>query len=207
MQLTVVFEHWHLGDGNYPAFAAGDEARLSFELDVTAVNIADEATGDEVRQVRDAEYEIVGCVIRQYQDGISSPFPIVEAGWLRFYCPSSVAANLAVGSRVKLRGHLALDHYLWVEFLDRYPDPPDLFYAVRVTRVRQVRIPSRFVTSSSKSMSHPTVVAPGEYTSDDVREVPSVEDEAEGPSFSLLDLDLLPPGAGPVRPTFFAHDV
>src|SRR5438128_12297366 len=29
MKLTAVFEHWHLGDGNYPALAVGDEVRLS----------------------------------------------------------------------------------------------------------------------------------------------------------------------------------
>jgi len=58
MQLTTVFEHWHLGDGNYPAFAVGQEARLSFELDVTSAELADEATHDELRQLRDAEYEV-----------------------------------------------------------------------------------------------------------------------------------------------------
>jgi hypothetical protein len=36
MKLTVVSELWHLGDGNYPAFAVGHEARLSFEPDVLA---------------------------------------------------------------------------------------------------------------------------------------------------------------------------
>src|SRR5690349_12451775 len=134
MQLTTVFEHWHLGDGNYPPFAVGDEVRLSFELEVTSAERATEETADEVRQLRDAEYEIVGRVIRLY--GNSSAFPVVEAGCLRFYCPASETADLAVGSKVRLQGRLALDHYQWVGLLDRYPDPPDLFYAVRVVRVR-----------------------------------------------------------------------
>ncbi len=202
MPFSVVFEHWHLGDGNYPAFAAGDETRLSFELGVASIELVDETVEDEVRQIRDAEYVIVGRVIRQYQDGVSSMFPVVEAGWLRFYCPSSATATLAVGSRVMLRGQLALDHYLWVENLDRYSDPPDLFYAVRIARVRRVHIPEQFIHRSGTSLSHPTAVAPDKYSMDDVRDVPCVSDDADGPSFSLLDLELLPPGTGPLRPGF-----
>ena len=142
MKLTVVFEHWHLGDGNYPAFAVGDEARLSFELDVLASEPAAPDAPESVRQLRDAEYEVTASVLRLYDDGLNSPFPVFEAAWLRFYSPSQAVSGLAQGSRVRLRGTFALDHYLWVEFLDRYPDPPDLFYNVRVARVRRVAIPA-----------------------------------------------------------------
>lgn len=67
MHLTVVFEHWHLGDGNYPAFSAGDEARLSFELNAASVDQVSEAEVESVRQIQDADYEIVGRVIRSYE--------------------------------------------------------------------------------------------------------------------------------------------
>ncbi len=202
MQITVVFEHWHLGDGNYPAFAVGDEARLSFELDASAVECVGDGAGDIVDQVKDAEYVIVGRVIRQYPDGASSSFPVVEAGWLRFYCPTSCAAGLPVGTTVRFQGRLALDHYQWVECLDRYPEPPDLFYAVRVARVREVRIPTRFVQRRGKSLTYPTTVAPGEYAPEDVRDVALVSAETDGPTFSLLDLTVLPIGAGPGQPAF-----
>ena len=36
-----------------------------------------------------------------------------------------------------------IDHYLQVEYLDTYPDPPDLFYSLRVTRIRKVAVPER----------------------------------------------------------------
>ena len=202
MVLTVVFEHWHLGDGNYPAFAVGDEARLSFELDASVVEAVGDDVVESVRQLSDAEYEVVGRVIRRYPDGASSTFPVVEAGWLRFYCPAGGAPGLAVGTKARLRGQLALDHYQWVESLGHYPDPPDLFYGVRVTRVREVRIPDGFVQRSAGSLAHPTTVAPGEYAPGDVREVAAVGEEGGDPAFSLLDLELLPPGAGPARPTF-----
>jgi hypothetical protein len=197
MQLTVVFEHWHLGDGNYPAFAVGQEARLSFELEVDSAELADEAAPDELRQLRDAEYEVVGRIIRQYPGA-----PVIESDWFRFYCPfNAAAADLPVGSRGRLRGRLALDHFQWVEFLDRYPDPPDLFYSVRVVRIRQVDIPERFIHRSEQTLSHPTVIGTEEYHEDDVREVEKVSDR-DGELFSLLDLELLPRGAGPQRPTF-----
>ena len=50
-------------------------------------------------------------------------------------------------------------------------------------------------------------VAPGKYTSEDVREVAAVTEMAAGPSFSLLDLELLPAGVGSGRPRSVAHDV
>jgi hypothetical protein len=203
VQLTVVFEHWHLGDGNYPAFAVGDEARLSFELQVVDVEVVHETTEDQISPLRDAEYEIVGRVIRRYAELDSSPFPVVEAGWLRFYCPSRIAEDLTVGSKVRLRGTLALDHYRWVEFLERYPNPPDLFYGVRVTRVRQVQIGERFVQRSAHGIGLPTAVGPDDYTSAEVRDVPAVGGESGGPAFSLLDLAILPSGSGPTRPSFF----
>src|SRR5215510_2433004 len=194
MQITVVFEHWHLGDGNYPAFAVGDEARLSFEFDVSSVEPIADDVGDQVQQLRDAEYEIVGRVLRQYPDGVSSTFPVVEAGWLRFYCPASAAADLPVGTKARLRGRLALDHHQWVEFLERYADPPDLFYPVRVARVRQVHIPDRFISRSERSVASPTVISTQDYNLSDVREMAAVTEGDEWPAFSLLDLELLPPG-------------
>lgn len=207
MQLTAVFEHWHLGDGNYPALAVGDEARLSFELDAAAVEPAPPDAPAAVAHLRDAEYAVTARVIRRYDDGAGSTFPVLEAGWFRFYSPTSAAAALPVGSVVHLRGRVALDHYLWVEFRTRYPDPPDLFYGVRVVRVRQVAIPERFVRRDARSVSHPTALAPGEYDLATVRDVSQVAELEDGPAFSLVDLDILPAGAGPARPTFSGADV
>ncbi len=204
MNLTAVFEHWHLGDGNYPALAVGDEARLSFELDIQSIELVPPETPDAVAQVRDAEYRITGRVIRRYDDGVGTTFAVLEAGWLRFYCPSARAATLPVGSCVRLLGTLALDHYLWVEFLDRYPDPPNLFYNLRVARIRRVVIPERFVRRGPKSVSYPTCLPPERYGPDGYENVPVVEESEHGPAFSLIDFELLPVGSGPERPTFVA---
>jgi hypothetical protein len=205
MQLTIVFEHWHLGDGNYRAFAVGEDARLSFELHVDSFEVVSQEIDEQISQVRDAEYEIVGRVIRQYGDVDSSRFPVLEAGWLRFYCPHNFAPDLELGTMVRLRGVLALDHYQWVEFLEEYPNPPDLFYGVRVTRVRQVKIPERLIQRSAHGMGHPTSVGPDDYMPQQPREVRAVGDESDGPAFSLLDVEVLPSGEGPKRPSFFAQ--
>ena len=204
MKLTAVFEHWHLGDGNYPALAVGDEVRLSFELTIHAVDPLPHDAAEEVVQIQDAEYAIAARLIRRYAEGDGREFPVFEADWFRFYCPIAPPDDLPIGARVRLRGTLALDHYLWVEFLHRYPDAPDLFYNLRVARVRQVRIPPRFVTRTQESLSHPTSVAPTNYGAGDVIDVRRVAERDDGPAFSLVEFEPLPAGAGPSRPTFIA---
>ena len=203
MKLTAVFEHWHLGDGNYPPLSIGDEVCLSFEVNTHAIEPAPPDAPEAVEQLRDAEYEITARVIRSYGDGIGSRFAVFEAAWFRFYCPCQAAAALVAGDRVRLRGNVALDHYLWVEFLERYPDPPDLFYNLRVTRVRRIIIPDRFIRRGEKSLSYPVSLAPKHYEPAAHEDVQTVEESVEGPAFSLIDFELLPAGSDPKRPTFF----
>jgi hypothetical protein len=201
MQLTAVFEHWHLGDGNYPAFRVGDEVRLSFEMAADEMaHAAGRMTG--LVPLRDAEYEVVADVIKHYAKSDGSSFPVFQADWFRFYIPPGEPNDFAVGVRVRLRGTVALDHFFWVEFLERWTDPPDLFYGCRITRIRQVRIPPHLVNRSEWSMSHPASVGPADYAPDDVVDVAAVVEESANPAFSLLDLEILPVGAGPERPSF-----
>ena len=204
MKLTAVFEHWHLGDGNYYAFAVGDAVRLSFEFDIDHMELALPDAPVSVEQIRDAEYAVTARVIRRYADGIDSPFPVLDAGTLRFYVPSRLASELLPNSVVHLRGTFALDHYLWVEFLDRYADAPNLFYDVRVVRIRRVAIPESFIHKTERSMSFPTSLRPEDYSSDGYEDVAKVEKRSDGPSFSLIDFETLPAGSvGSTRPTFF----
>jgi hypothetical protein len=52
MHFTVLFEHWHLGDGNYPAFSRGDTARLPFELYASGSTSSVGTAGANVRTAR-----------------------------------------------------------------------------------------------------------------------------------------------------------
>ena len=204
MKLTAVFEHWHLGDGNYYAFAVGDEVRLSFELDIDQMKLTSPDAPVSFEQIHDAEYAVTARVIRRYADGIDSAFPVLDAGPLRFYVPSSLASDLPPDTMVCLRGIFALDHYLWVEFLDRYADAPDLFYDVRVVRIRRITIPERFVRRAERSLSFPTSLRPEDYVCQGYEEVPRVEERSDRPSFSLIDFETLPAGTlVSARPTFF----
>ena len=204
MNLTAVFEHWHLGDGNYRAFAVGDEVRLSFELDLNHIEPAPKGAPESFERVRDADYAATARVIRSYALNVESTFPVFEAAGFRFYSPSARASGLVAGRMVRLRGRLALDHYQWVEFLERYPDPPDLFYNLRVARIRRIAIPAHFVRRSERGVVYPTSVRPKDYHEDSYRDVQRVAEGEGGPAFSLIDFEALPAGAGPARPTFFS---
>jgi hypothetical protein len=193
MKLTAVFEHWHLGDGNYPAFSVGDEGRLSFELGIASVDLVPADASPAFEHVRDAEYAVTARVIRLYSFGGGSPFPVFEASdGMRFFSPASPTSDFILDSVVRLRGTLMLDHYQWVEFLGRYNDPPGLFYSVRVARIRRIVIPKRFVKRDDRSVGHPTSLSPDDYAANAYDDVQTIEESPEGPSFSLIDFEMLP---------------
>src|SRR5690242_6818889 len=162
MPLTVLFEHWHLGDGNYPAFSRGDSARLAFELYASRCETPRRTESPSLDQIRDCDYRATARIIRTYDRG-NSQFAVLEADWLRFYCTDGAVAEHAVGELVAVEGQLALDHYMWVEFLDRYPNTPDLFYNVIVERIRRVRIAERFVSRSDEALAYPTSLDSSNY--------------------------------------------
>ena len=154
MQLTAVFESWHIGDGNYPPLHRGQLVRLSFELEASNLAIAPVAAGARFEHRGNAEYRGVGRVLRVYRGEAS--IAVIEANGFRFYVNGPVAENLAAGASVEFAGTLLLDHYLWVEFLSRYSDPPDLFYNLRVTRILRVSVPERFIARHSRGKALPT---------------------------------------------------
>jgi hypothetical protein len=160
MDLFAVFETWHLGDGNYPAFKKGELVNLSFELEPDELANANASSSERFHHCGQAEYEFAGTVLRTYGcDTDSDRVVVVKADQFRFYITSPLTAGLLVGNKVSGRGTLALDHYLWVEFLSRYPDPPDLFYNLRVMEITRARIPERFVARSGLNVSYPTRVS------------------------------------------------
>lgn len=85
--------------------------------------------------------------------GLSVPSFFVDRAARRFG-----AQRIATGEWdvVRVDGPLLLDHYMWVEFLDRYPDPPDLFYRVRIDRIRVPAVPERLITKSANGVAGPT---------------------------------------------------
>jgi hypothetical protein len=137
MKLTAIFELWHISDGNYPPFHKGQLVNLSFKLFTTNIEKADSQTLEYFEHLGDAVYRFSGKVLKNYGDE-KHPFIIVQAKDFRFYIADALAKGLDEGDRLVGEGSLGLDTYYWVEFLDSYDDPPDLFYHLEVKRIRKI---------------------------------------------------------------------
>ena len=180
MELTAIFKSWHLGDGNYPLFSKGMMVNLSFEMGVQSIEAAPPASSDSFVHEGSGLYRFSGRVIRQYDiDGTN--LCIIEVSNFRFYACGQEVRNLAAGTTVRGTGMLALDHYLWVEYLDKYEDPPNLFYDLRVERLTEVQMPERFITRHAQGMGHPTSLFPEQYGPEDTKVVESMLREAGPP--------------------------
>ena len=189
MKVTAVFESWHIGDGNYPPLARGDAVRLSFELEPTSLAQSTVPAEGWIEHLGDAEYRGAGRVLRRYGDE-NGALVVLEAGGFRFYVNSPEAAPLTPGAWVEFAGTLLLDHYIWVEYLHTYPDPPDLFYSLRVAGIRRVRVPERFVSRHERGKAFPTRVGPADFA--EVEELATMEGCAFDEEFFIVDFD----GAG-----------
>lgn len=199
MKLTAVFETWHIGDGNYPPFHKGMNVNLSFELMPESLRKVDRGRKQVWNQFEDAEYEFCGDVLKVYSN--ENRIVVLEMEGFRCYVNSFPKDNLELneGDRVEGRGQLLLDHYIWVEYLHTYPDPPDLFYSLKVERIRAVAIPEQLIRRSEKGMSYPCSLSPPQYRTAKVREVEEMEDN--GCKFYLVDFDSAG-GSEAVRRTF-----
>jgi hypothetical protein len=156
MKLIAAFESWHLGDGNYPPLRRGQ--LVSHDDPESFENLGDD------------RYRFCATVLKVYNG--EDPIVILEVNEFRFYVNAGL--GVAVGSRVAGEGSLAFDHYLWVEFLDRYDAPPDLFYSLRVERIRAVDRRGRTETDLSAST--------------EVREVEDMKDD-KCSDYYLIDLN------------------
>ena len=111
---------------------------------------------------------------------------VVSAGDFRFY----INRSLQVEERqyVHGRGVLLLDHYLWVEYLDRYHNPPDLFYQLLVERIRRIQIPESLISRYPKGKALPASLNPIAYDANTVTEIETMEGQEFDEEFYLLDL-------------------
>ena len=190
MRLTAIFETWHIGDGNYPPLFVGQAVNLSFEIYPYTVSEVPSKGLASFEQLVDAEYRFVGKVLRTYNRG-GDPIVVVQADQFRFYINSFPDQKLALqeGDIVEGRGRLSLDHYIWVEFISSYRDPPNLFYQLRVTRIRAVRIPESFVSRHERGKSYPTSLSHIEYSGTNLEEIQTMDDFRGDEVFFLVDFD------------------
>lgn len=200
MKLTAVFEAWHLGDGNYPPLKKGMPVNLSFELQPETIAKTDQRHQEEMKQLEDAEYEFCATVLKIY--GGEERIVVVQMRDFRCYLSSFPSGELELkeGDIVCGHGRLLLDHYIWVEYLHTYEDPPDLFYNLKVKAIRAVRIPESFIHRSEKGYSHACSLKPSEYTSSNTSDVEKMEGESF--AFYIVDFDSEGVETDKIRRTF-----
>jgi len=76
-----------------------------------------------------------------------------ECSGFRFYVTGGASHTVRTGQLVRGRGAQLLDHYLWVESLDQNPDPPDLFYKLRVQPIWMNKIPDHYMSRAQNASS------------------------------------------------------
>jgi hypothetical protein len=204
LQLTAVFETWHLGDGNYPPLHNGQLVNLSFEFMPYSLVKSTELKPSKFEQVKDAEYSFAGTVLKVYGDPPKGKLVVVQADDFRFYINSFPTHSplLKEGDRCEGFGRLLLDYYIWVEFLSSYKDPPDLFYSLRLTSIRAVKIPDSFVSRTVNAQAGPASLGQDDYSNDDIQEVERMEDSHGNWSFYLVAFDDSDVGSEKIPLTF-----
>lgn len=186
MKLTALFEAWHIWDGNYPPLTRGQLVRLAFELQVARLTALSARVTPVMEHGDGADYRILAQLIRVYGRG-EDRFAVFDTGAFRFYVDRRDAASRSPGTWVELEGTLALDHYLWAEFLDQYSNPPNLFYTLRVDRIRRIPIPESEIARGERGgKAMPTRVSPEEFRA--VEELETMEGQTFDEEFYLIDL-------------------
>jgi hypothetical protein len=203
VQLTTIFETWHIPDGNYPPLHKGQLVNLFFELEADVLTKSSSLKDGKFEPIKDAEYSFAGKVLKVYGDSSSDLIVVIQAGDFRFYINSFPKQNpdLNEGDSCEGHGALMLDHYIWVEFLSTYQDPPNLFYSLRVTRIRSVKIPEKFISRYEKGVSGPASLRQEQYSNSMVAEIEQMKDD-EGWLFYLVDLDSSNVGIDKIPLTF-----
>jgi len=146
-----------LGDGNYPALHKGQLVNLSFEFQPDSLRRSSSPKPGKFEQVKDAGYQFVGTILRVYDDPPRGKLIVIQAGDFRFYIDSFPRETppFREGDGCEGYGRLLFDYYIWVEFLSEYPNPPDLFFPLRVARIRSVEIPDEFISRTENAASGP----------------------------------------------------
>ena len=188
MELTAVFELWHLGDGNYPPFHEGQIVNLSFELEPD-VPLRQSDLGESLafKSLGSAEYAFCAEVIRNYAIDSQEDLIVLSTADFRFYICSPQVRELRHAQVVCGVGTLVLDHYSWVENLESYTDPPDLFYNLRVSRIWLVRIPERFVSRYEDGKSLPTRICQRELEPGTLKQITTMEGLQDDEAFCIVE--------------------
>ena len=182
MELTAIFESWHIGDGNYPPLDRGQLVRLSFELEPDGDPTATSEVEIRFTHLGNAQYEGVGRVVGHW-----SRLTVLEVATGFYLYIATLTRDFDPGAYVEFRGTLALDHFAWVENRRRFEGCPDLLVNLRVVRIRQIGVPEHFVARTTQGKAHPTRVGSSEFGSSIVLD--SMRNQPFDEEFYVIDFD------------------
>jgi hypothetical protein len=202
MELTAIFENWHVEDGNYPPLYRGELVSLSFELEPITIAKTSHDHTKELIHLGNAQYRFCGGVLKVYDSDLDSEIIVIKSSDFRFYVLSQEVGRYSPGDTVIGEGTLLLDHYIWVENREKYKDAPDLFYNLRVKQIRKVQTPERFIVRYKDGKSLPTRLAPSEYTGSDVEVIETMEGQPFDEEFYIIDFDSEGVEKEKIGPTF-----
>jgi hypothetical protein len=189
MNLTAVFESWHIGDGNYPPLSKGELVNLSFELEPRKMEEASLGVAESFEHLGKGEYRFCGTAVNVYESADDPAITIIKIGDFRFYIMSDESNRYAQGRRYCGEETLLLDHYSWVEYLSDRENPPDLFYNFTVKRILKVNMPEKFVARHQTGKSFPTRLVPEDYSVSNVQEINTMQGQPFDEEFYIIDFD------------------
>lgn len=188
MNLTAIFESWHIDDGNYPPLTEGQFVNLTFELEPREVEEVSSVIPESFEHLGKGEYRFCGTVLNVYGNG-DDAITIITTGDFRFYIMSDESSRYVQGRRYCGEGTLLLDHFSWVEYLSERENPPDLFYKLKVKRILKVNMPEKFVARHETGKSFPTRLIPEDYSASDVEEINTMHGQPFDEEFYIIDFD------------------
>lgn len=175
MEISSIFESWLIGDGAYPMLSIDDEVNLSFEVQFSKIKKSDNQNL-LFKHISFAEYKICAKVIRRY-DNDGNPLFVFDARLLKFYSLNIEIKDLKDGDFITGKGTLLFDHYIWVENLDSYNNPPNLFYNFKVNKILKAKMPEQFISRHSKGKALPTMAALLELPQSNIEEISAMKNE------------------------------
>jgi hypothetical protein len=140
LSLCATFENWFIVDGNYPLLKKGQKVNISFFMQSINFKINDEELY-QFDQIKYSDYNFCGKVIYTFHDLI-----VIETMSIKLYIKNHDKNNkISVGQFVKGSGKLMIDPFHWVMDLDKFVNPPNLFYNMQITKLYLVGIPVNFI--------------------------------------------------------------
>ena len=158
---------------------------LSFQMQLRTLQVGGEA--ERWFELGDAQHQFVGTVLQVY--GGDEPTAVIRTESLRFFIEGEHVGGLREGMVVHGEGTLVIDYYGWVEFLHARKDPPNIFYNLRVNRIRAVEVPDRFVARGNDVVSWPATVSPVEFGS--IVELETMEGQPFTREFYIIDFETI----------------